>query len=50
MREEETDLIPEPNFCPLQPGKVKGIILTYHGKKLPAELTADSLEEQLTVG
>lgn len=33
------------NFCPLQPGKVKGIILTYHGKKLPAELTADSLEE-----
>lgn len=32
------------NFCPLQPGKVKGIILTYHGKKLPKELTAETLE------
>ena len=33
------------NFCPLQPGKVKGIILVYHGKKLPSEITAESLEE-----
>ena len=37
------------NFCPLQPGKVKGIILTYHGKKLPLELTAESLEEACAV-
>lgn len=33
------------NFCPLQPGKVKGLILVYHGKKLPSELTAESLEK-----
>lgn len=33
------------NFCPLQPGKAKAVILVYHGKKLPAELTADALEE-----
>lgn len=33
------------NFCPLQPGKVKGLILVYHGKKLPSEITADSLEK-----
>ena len=33
------------NFCPLQPGKAKAVILTYHGKKLPAELTADNLEK-----
>lgn len=32
------------NFCPLQPGKVKGIILTYHGKKLPKEISAETLE------
>lgn len=32
------------NFCPLQPGKVKGLILVYHGKKLPKELTAEALE------
>lgn len=33
------------NFCPLQPGKAKAVILVYHGKKLPAELTADNLEK-----
>jgi hypothetical protein len=33
------------NFCPLQPGKAKAVILTYHGKKLPKELTAESLEK-----
>lgn len=33
------------NFCPLQPGKAKAVILVYHGKKLPAELTADALEK-----
>lgn len=33
------------NFCPLQPGKAKAVILTYHGKKLPAELTAENLEK-----
>lgn len=33
------------NFCPLQPGKVKGLILVYHGKKLPSDLTAESLEK-----
>lgn len=32
------------NYCPLQPGKAKAIILTYHGKKLPKDLTAESLE------
>lgn len=32
------------NYCPLQPGKAKAIILTYHGKKLPKNLTAESLE------
>lgn len=33
------------NFCPLQPGKAKAVILVYHGKKLPAELTAENLEK-----
>lgn len=33
------------NFCPLQPGKAKAVILTYHGKKLPKELTAENLEK-----
>lgn len=33
------------NYCPFQPGKVKGLILTIHGKKLPKELTAESLEQ-----
>lgn len=33
------------NFCPLQPGKAKAVILTYHGKKLPTELTAENLEK-----
>lgn len=33
------------NFCPLQPGKAKAIILTYHGKKLPANLTAEEIEK-----
>lgn len=31
-------------YCPLQPDKVAGVILTIHGKKLPKELTAESLE------
>lgn len=33
------------NFCPLQPGKAKAVILTYHGKKLPANLTAEEIEK-----
>lgn len=33
------------NFCPLQPGKAKAVILTYHGKKLPKDLTAENLEK-----
>lgn len=33
------------NFCPLQPGKAKAVILVYHGKKLPKDLTAESLEK-----
>ena len=33
------------NFCPLQPGKAKAVILVYHGKKLPTELTAENLEK-----
>lgn len=33
------------NYCPLQPDKVAGVILTIHGKKLPKDMTADSLEE-----
>lgn len=33
------------NFCPLQPGKAKAVILTYHGKKLPTDLTAENLEK-----
>lgn len=32
------------SVCPLDPGKVKAIILTVHGKKLPATLTADEIE------
>lgn len=31
-------------YCPLQPDKVAGIVLTIHGKKLPKELTAEALE------
>lgn len=31
-------------YCPLQPDKVAGIVLTIHGKKLPKELTAETLE------
>lgn len=33
------------SVCPLDPGKVKAIILTVHGKKLPATLTADEIEK-----
>lgn len=33
------------NFCPLQPGKAKAVILTYHGKKLPVNLTAEEIEK-----
>lgn len=31
--------------CPLQPDKIKGIILVQHGYKLPAELTAEAFLE-----
>lgn len=31
-------------YCPLQPDKVAGVILTIHGKKIPKELTAEALE------
>lgn len=31
--------------CPLDPGKIKAVILTMHGKKLPAEMSADELEK-----
>lgn len=33
------------SVCPLDPGKVKAIILVVHGKKLPATLTADEVEK-----
>ena len=32
------------SVCPLNPGKVKAIILAIHGHKLPTDLTAESLE------
>lgn len=32
------------SVCPLDPGKVKAIILTLQGHKLPADLTAEKLE------
>lgn len=32
------------SVCPLDPGKVKAIILTLQGHKLPAELSAESIE------
>lgn len=31
--------------CPLDPGKVKAIILVVHGKKLPSSISAETLEE-----
>lgn len=33
------------SVCPLDPGKVKAIILTAHGQKLPSTLSADALRE-----
>lgn len=32
------------SVCPLDPGKIKAIILTIHGHKLPSDLTAEALE------
>lgn len=33
------------SVCTLDPGKIKAIILTLHGKKLPDELSADEIEK-----
>lgn len=33
------------SVCPLDPGKVKAIILTTHGNKLPSDLSAEEIEK-----